>query len=397
MINRMQRIIVTLCVIGLLGISLVPGSVYTQSTSKKQKATTELDQAARVCSPEQKAKWDALPTQVDLVKLEELKQRVGELSQDEALLLKKWVDIAESQDSTAELAKVLAPPANDVCASATVVAALPFMSTEDPTAEATTAVTDPLIPCTILGPAQHSRTVWLTYTPPTRQTITIDLSASTKADTVLAVWCGSPATACPTPTTLKACDDDSGVGFTSRVTFRAVASEPLLIELADFGGPSTGNYGVSITAVVLGPGPANDNCQNATVVSLPAGGGVFMECVSTVNGTNQCGEQTTPCFGSGPSVWYKVTAGKTGTLDVGTFGFVPPRTSTNYDTVVAVYNTSTCVPTGATLTACNDDFLVDDFFRSRVVINVTVGQTVLVRVSGFGGDSGTACVRFVNQ
>ncbi|MBI3950579.1 MAG: hypothetical protein HY314_09010 [Acidobacteria bacterium] len=149
---------------------------------------------------------------------------------------------------------------------------------------------------------------------------------------------------------------------------------------------------------LLSVAPANDNCASATAVTFSSRGGVFMECMSTAGATVEAGEVSPPCAPDGASVWYQVTAGKKGLLDLGTFGAVG-STSTNYDTTIAAYNTTTCVPTNANLITCNNDFDPPGppiELRSRILIPVTAGQVVLVRVAGYQGATGTACVRFVN-
>lgn len=134
--------------------------------------------------------------------------------------------------------------------------------------------------------------------------------------------------------------------------------------------------------------PSNDFCADATPVAFSSSGGLFMECVDT-SGTvlDEPGEGS---FGH-RSIWYKVTVGKTGRVDVGTYGF-EGRQSTNYDTTIQVR--TACPPAGSVL-AQNDDFNGD--LRSRVSFNATAGDVYYVRVAGFAGGTGIACVRFVNQ
>lgn len=283
------------------------------------------------------------------------------------------------------VATVAVPPANDSCTSATVInPALNPQTITQSTTLATTAPTDPLIPCAFGGPFQHSNTVWFSYTAPVTQDVTVTTNGSSYGggnDTVLAVWCPP----CPTPTELVACDDDSGAGFLSAVTFRAAAGQTYLIEVADWGAPNGGTLNLNISSVNV-PAPPNDACAAATPVTFGANGGVFMVCQSTDGATELCGE---PGIG-GASVWYQVTAGKTGFLDLGTFG-VQGLQSTNYDTTIHV---RTACPPGGVALADNDDFGND--LRSRVIIAVTAGQTFRVRIGGFNNATGTLCVRFVN-
>jgi hypothetical protein len=296
------------------------------------------------------------------------------------------VDGFAGADGPYDLVTTLAvPPANDDCAMATVInPALNPQTISQSTTLATTAGTDPLMPCTFGGPAQNSNTVWFSYTAPVTQDVTVTTEGSTYAgdDTVLAVWCPP----CPTPSESVACDDDSGTGFLSALTFRAAAGSTYLIEVADFGSPGGGTLDLNVSSVDLVGGPGNDDCASATTVTFGSRGGAFMACQSTVGATDVCGE---PGIG-GASVWYEVTAGKDGFLDVGTFGFEGVQ-STNYDTTIHV---RTACPPGGVGLADNDDFGGD--LRSRATIAVTAGQTVWVRIAGFADATGTACVRFVN-
>lgn len=280
------------------------------------------------------------------------------------------------------VATVAIPPANDSCAMATVInPALNPQTLTQSTTLATTAVTDPVMPCGSTSVPQQSNTVWFSYTAPSAQDVTVTTAGSTY-DTVLAVWCPP----CPTPTELVACNDDGpGLGLQSSVTFRAAAGQTYLIEVADFGSPGGGTLNLNVSSVSFTP-PPNDACTAATPVTFGSNGGVFMACQSTAGATEPCGE---PGIG-GASVWYQITVGKTGFLDVGTFGAVGVQ-STNYDTTIHVR--TACPPAGTTL-ADNDDFGTD--LRSRAIIAVTAGQVVWVRVAGFNNATGTACVRFVN-
>jgi hypothetical protein len=184
-----------------------------------------------------------------------------------------------------------------------------------------------------------------------------------------------------------ACNDDFGGTLQSQVTFRAKAGETYLIEVSDFGaaGPG-GNLNLSVSCVDLPAAPANDECAMATAVTFPSRGGVFMQCQDTTSATQPCGE---PGLGRN-SVWWMVTASKNGFLDLGTFGFQGVQ-STNYDTTITVFNAC-----GGMILAQNDDYQGDPVGRSRVTVPVMAGQTVLVRIAGFGGATGRACVRFVN-
>lgn len=80
----------------------------------------------------------------------------------------------------------------------------------------------------------------------------------------------------------------------------------------------------------------------------------------------------------GASLWYEIVAKQSGTLVLSTFG-------SNYDTVLSVWDGSgadPCLNSAAEL-ACNDDGNLPAR-QSRVLLGVTTGQRLIVRVAAFG-------------
>jgi hypothetical protein len=138
------------------------------------------------------------------------------------------------------------------------------------------------------------------------------------------------------------------------------------------------SFGYTITAT---SGPPNDNFANTETISGSSG---------TVTGTNvfatkETGEPTNPPgTGGGRSVWYSWTAPGTGQATFDTNG-------SSYDTILAAYTGSAV--NGLTVLASNDD--IDPVgapaprnIQSRVVFNVTAGNTYRLQVDGFDGDQG---------
>lgn len=282
------------------------------------------------------------------------------------------------------------PPLNDLCAMATMVtdADCPFTDVQD-TTMATNEVGEPETTCGSTATPTQSNSVWYGFMNTTLNPLVVAIStAGSTYDTVVQVYTGGCGAFDPC-----VCDDDSGPGVTSQLNFVAEPGILYLIKVADFDTPNGGNLNFSLNC-----GPitvANDRCEDATVVnSLTVHSNSFIECVDTAGATPECGEAEVSCASSvGADIWYKVTAPANGFLHLGTFGSVPNgRKTTNYDTVVTVYNTTNCPPSEADEIACNDDFQGD--YRSHVKVPVTAGQVVLVRISGVGGATGTACVRF---
>jgi hypothetical protein len=140
------------------------------------------------------------------------------------------------------------PPANDACASPTILPpAGPFPITcNQSTSAATVDPNDPLQSCSAGGPAQGGATVWFQWTPSQSNAVLLNTCGSTY-DTVAAVYTGT----CGSFTEI-ACDDDSGAAgpcsFTlqSFLTFNAVAGVTYTIEIASYGGGAGGTLQKSL-------------------------------------------------------------------------------------------------------------------------------------------------------
>jgi len=123
------------------------------------------------------------------------------------------------------------------------------------------------------------------------------------------------------------------------------------------------------------PGPANNCFANAVVInSVP-----YSATPSTSGATMETGEPA-PCGTLGASVWYRVTAGTTGTMTVSTVSG-----STNYDTVLASYTGSSL--NGLTNVACNDDY---SGTQSQISWSCTAGTTYQIQLAGYRAATGTA-------
>ena len=119
--------------------------------------------------------------------------------------------------------------------------------------------------------------------------------------------------------------------------------------------------------------PANDNCSNAQAIG---------------NVTNQSFDTTEATFdGPGhfiisPNIWYVYTAPYTGCATVSLCG-------SNYDTMLAVYDGSSCPPSLGDLLASNDDYC---FRQSDVVFPVIGGNQYLIEVGGYFQETGTGLI-----
>jgi hypothetical protein len=164
-----------------------------------------------------------------------------------------------------------------------------------------------------------------------------------------------------------ACNDDS-CGLASAITVPVVVGNSYKIRLAGFNNLT----GTGVIGWTAPPAPANDDCADAT----PVGNGTFN--FTTIGATNDfaasCGASNTS-----PDVWFRYTAPCSGAATVSTCGL------TTMDTVLTV------------LTACGGSEIVcrDDScnLQTEVTFPAVAGQQYMVRVSGFGRNTGSGQVR----
>jgi hypothetical protein len=129
------------------------------------------------------------------------------------------------------------PPANDECATATVVSQLPFQDEVD-TRTATVQANDPPLPCADGG---GGKTVWYKFTPGQTMAVNVSTVGSTPEDydTALGVFTGSCA-----DLSLIVCNDDLILGVVRQAdtSFVAQAGQTYYILVAEWngGGPSGG-------------------------------------------------------------------------------------------------------------------------------------------------------------
>lgn len=153
--------------------------------------------------------------------------------------------------------------------------------------------------------------------------------------------------------------------------------------------------GIGASLQTLAQAPANDSLCNAT----PLAYGV--SCAGpngdNTNATAETGEPRGTCWTGAAttvSVWYSFVAPSTGLVTLSTdAGF----TGTNDDTQIALYSLpsgSSCTnPSALVQVACNDDVGFPNFLSRIASASVTPGQTYYVQVSGWGGLTGTFCMK----
>lgn len=156
-----------------------------------------------------------------------------------------------------------------------------------------------------------------------------------------------------------------------------------------FGGiPCGGPLGNDYTIEIIGNStcdtapPENDFCIDAAVAT------VGVNAVDTTFATTEV--FTVTCgFGEFPfakDVWWSFTATETAIHTFETCGSGP-----SFDSGIDLWDN--CPAKGGVVLACNDDGFVCQSFASSVSHPLVAGQTVLVRVGGWQGASGTADLR----
>ena len=162
-----------------------------------------------------------------------------------------------------------------------------------------------------------------------------------------------------------ACNDDA-CGLQSRIEFPVTSGVPVIIRVASWSSSTRGSGSFSVEEVA----PAtNDLCSNATAV----GEGSF-----AFDNSGAGGEIPSACgFGGDPGgadIFFRYTASFTGLVEINTCG-------SSLDSQIDV--ASDC--SFSSVIACNDDSCG---LQSRVIFDVTAGTEYLVRVAGWGGETG---------
>ncbi|HYE02986.1 MAG TPA: hypothetical protein VD963_07100 [Phycisphaerales bacterium] len=240
-----------------------------------------------------------------------------------------------------------APPANDACAGAVSLGALPAGGTftvsgnnvnaTPDTGEAGTCVT------TVTGNG-----MWYTFTAPAERVVRVSTcSAATTFDTKVLIYQG----VCGALTCVTG-NADAGTGLCSPTNravadFCAAANITYYVLVTGQSATATGDFELTVTD--LQACLPNDTCTGATAMSVP-GSGIF----NNIGATNDPGQPTCTglsTFNSG--VWFTFTGNGQG-LEVNTCS-----PSTDFNTRVYVYTGScgalTCVRANATIAgACLD-------------------------------------------
>jgi hypothetical protein len=128
--------------------------------------------------------------------------------------------------------------------------------------------------------------------------------------------------------------------------------------------------------------PVNDNCSDASVLTsgVPV---TYSTLTATVDGP-----PPSCASGDSPDIWFQWTADCDGEGYITTCG-------SSYDTVLTIYASGTgCPALGVNEIACNESG-PDCYWDSQVYFPTFVGETYLVQIGGWGGESGDGTVTAV--
>ena len=146
---------------------------------------------------------------------------------------------------------------------------------------------------------------------------------------------------------------------------------------------------------VFSQAPANDNCSNATPLSLISPGGACTSG-STQNGTIQGGEDMS-CFSGGAgcnldqTVWYQFNSGSNDSLWIDFDVTNSPNCVGGYN-IYGPFNSPTCFPNAFTSVACEN---VPPSTEGTMLRNLTQNRIYMIQVVGRnGGGSGDRYLDF---
>lgn len=223
--------------------------------------------------------------------------------------------------------------------------------------------------------------VWYTVTVPASGQVTIATSTSGGInDTGVGLY---TAPGCAGPFTLAGCDDDSGPGLFSTITWTGAPGTVLYVRVWEFGNNAFGTF--NICATTPPPPPPNNDICSATAVSV--GATCSYTTYTNVLATNSPTLPAPGCGGFGATsldVWFTFTAPPTG------IAVIQTQAGTLANAAMALYYDAP--PLGCagphTLVECDDD----DGPSTMPFLNFTnlvPGGTYYLRVWGFGTASGT--------
>ncbi len=222
-------------------------------------------------------------------------------------------------------------------------------------------------------------------------TLTASLCSSTGVfNSRLSVYCGAN---CKGLTCVNASDANT-CGQHEMVSWCSANGQTYWILVhAALVNPGQGAYTVTVSGgaacgnpLPCGPQPPPNNaCANA--IQISNGVTSFTNIAATTDGSplpaGQCDNNGAMCAAD---IWYRYTATCTGTLRVTTCAELGG--STDFDTVIVIYQNVGCPPPDSARIGCDDDDTNNPCgqnppFASTATASVAAGQTYLIRLGGF--------------
>lgn len=240
--------------------------------------------------------------------------------------------------------------------------------------------------------------VWYLYTPTFSGNAIFTTCGTADFDTKIAVY--NPGSACPPlDEDLLSCNEDGAncAESTSEMIFEVTAGESYLLRLGGYGemppgleGQGTFSVGEFISQV------ANDFCNQAIEIGLVENYQFDSFGAITDGPSHEDSEEA--CFGFNDltiqaDIWYSFTPDFTGTVFWSTCGTV------FFDTRLGVYGPDVnCADlVGDDLYGCNDDGPGCPDFSSSMFFDVEEGRTYLLRLGGFGGETGNGTFDLIRE
>jgi hypothetical protein len=266
-------------------------------------------------------------------------------------------------------------PANDTCSGAEQIpSAGPFPYLSAITADVTGAnvANDPPTPACVTGTI--SRSIWYQFVPSATKLYTIstgDDTATTVSDTVMAIYAAP--NGCNGPFTQVACNDDSGsLRAAISTTLNSGTTYYIVIWVSGASAPPAGRTAVQvrISQPVV---PVNDTCAGAMIIPAMGPFPYLTPSVDTTLATT-IGDPPAPSCNTNfsRSVWFRFTPASTAIYELSTCA---DTSTTVYDTLMAIYTSSSGCGGPYSAVACNDNACGT---KAAVTVSLTAGTAYYI-------------------
>ena len=237
--------------------------------------------------------------------------------------------------------------------------------------------------------------IWYLYTSSITGQVEFTTCGTADFDTKVFVYNGTAA--CPPgDADIVGCNEDGPncANSTSQAIFDAVAGSTYYLRLGGYGDGAPGESGTgtfSVREYIPPMGPDNDFCGDAEVITV----GMDIPFENTGATTDGPEHPNNPCFGFGDNtvmadMWYSFTPSFTGAVEWSTCN------TAIFDTRMAVYVPgAACPPLDEDLYECNDDGGGCEGFTSQLIFEVVMGETYLLRLGGYSGETGTGTMNLL--